>query len=300
MAKGVPPTRREFLAGSALSAGVVVAGQVWPAAAGEADRDRVAKKPLVIDCHAHLDFRESPDAVGNDALILEAADKLGIDKLCCSVLCKRPGTVEGFQAANRVMATAAKRHPQRLLGYCYVNPEHQREALDEIRRCVEQFGFIGVKLYNEQVCTEPVVFPIVELATALGVPILHHAGHSHYLVTEQPHMSDGGHLAQLSKRYPEAMLICAHVGGGGDWEWTIKALRHAKSVFLDTSGSVVDEGMVEMAVKVLGADRLLFGADMSFTAGVGKVRGARLTEEERGKILGGNMSRVLQRRGGSR
>jgi hypothetical protein len=277
----------------------VLAGRDTPAVAAAAGR-RAAEKPLVIDCHAHLDFRRSPDAPGNDALVLEAADKLGIDRLCCSVLPKRPATVEGFQAANRVMAAAARRHPQRLLGYCFVNPGHQREALDEIRRCVEQFGFIGVKLYNEHRCTEPVVFPIVELAISLGVPILHHAGHAHYVIETQPHISDGGHLAELAKRYPEAMLICAHVGGGGDWEWTIKALRHAPTVFLDTSGSVVDEGMIDMAVKVLGADRLLFGCDMSFTAGVGKIRGARLSDEERRKILGANMLRVLQRRGGSR
>lgn len=293
-------TRRKFLAGSAIGAGVVMSGRGWPAVAAVADRGGAAKKPLVIDCHAHLDFRQSPDLPGNDALVLEAADRLGIDQLCCSVLPQRPATVEGFQAANRVMAAAAKRHPERLLGYCFVNPEHQQDALDEVRRCVEQFGFIGVKLYNEHFCTDPVVFPIIELAISLSVPILHHAGHSHYFIETQPHISDGGRLAALAKRYPEAMLICAHVGGGGDWEWTIKALRHAQSVFLDTSGSVVDEGMVDMAVKVLGTDRLLFGCDMSFTAGVGKVRGARLTDEERCKILGGNMLRVLKRRGGSR
>ena len=155
-------------------------------------------------------------------------------------------------------------------------------------------------MYNEHLCTEPVVFPIVELAISLGVPILHHAGHSHYPIETQPHISDGGHLAELGKRYPEAKLICAHVGGGGDWEWTIKALRHAKSVYLDISGSVIDEAMVDMAVKVLGADRLLFGCDMSFTAGVGKIRSAQLTGEERSKIFGGNMTRLLQRKGGSR
>jgi predicted TIM-barrel fold metal-dependent hydrolase len=300
MATRLPLTRRRFLAASAVGAGVVMTGQGSPGVAAVADAGGAAKKPLVIDCHAHLAFRASPDLPGDDASVLEAADKLGIDRLCCSVLPKRPASVEGFQAANRVMAAAAKRHPERLLGYCFVNPEHQREAVDEIRRCVEQFGFIGVKLYNEHVCTDPVVFPVVEAAISLGVPILHHAGHSHYAIPTQPHISDGGHLAELSRRYPEAKLICAHVGGGGDWEWTIKALRHAQGVFLDTSGSVVDEGMVDMAVKVLGADRLLFGCDMSFTAGVGKVRGARLSDEERRKILGLNMLRLLERKGGTR
>ena len=105
-------------------------------------------------------------------------------------------------------------------------------------------------------CTDPVVFPIVELTIELGVPILHHAGHLHYPVADQPHISDGGHLAELGRRYPEAMLICAHVCGGGDWEWTIKALRNAPNVFLDPSGSVTDDGVMEMAARVLGADRL--------------------------------------------
>ena len=169
-------------------------------------------------------------------------------------------------------------------------------ALDEIRRCVEQFGFIGVKLYNEYVCNEPVLYPLVELAIELRVPILEHAGHGHRPIPQQPRISDGGHLADLGKRYPEAMLICAHIGGGGDWEWTVKALRHAKSVYLDTSGSVIDEGTVEFAVRMLGAGRVLFACDMSWTAGIGHIRGAELSEEDHRKILGGNMQRILDRR----
>jgi predicted TIM-barrel fold metal-dependent hydrolase len=115
-------------------------------------------------------------------------------------------------------------------------------------------------------------------------------------LAQQPRISDGGHLAELAQRYPEAVLICAHVGGGGDWEWTIKALRHAPNVFLDTSGSVIDEGIVEMAARALGVPRLLFGCDMSMTAGIGKIRGADLNPEEKSKILGGNMTRILKKK----
>ena len=155
---------------------------------------------------------------------------------------------------------------------------------------------MGIKLYNEYTATEPVVWPVIELAVELRVPVLHHAGHAHYFVTEQPRISDGGHLAELSRRYPEAMLICAHVGGGGDWEWTIKALRHAPGVFLDTSGSVIDEGIVEMAAATLGVDRLLFGCDMSMTQGVGKIRSAQLSAAEKRQVLGENMTTILGRR----
>ncbi len=54
-----------------------------------------------------------------------------------------------------------------------------------------------------------------------------------------------------------------------------------------------------MAVRVMGAERLLFACDMSMTAGVGKVRGAQITEEQRAMIFGGNFERILAKRGGS-
>jgi predicted TIM-barrel fold metal-dependent hydrolase len=245
-----------------------------------------------------LAHHSSADYQDRDRNLIEAADKLGIDQLCCSILTpKRPATVAGFRECNAWVADAMKRFRGRVLGYCYVNPGCPLEAREEIRRCVGDRGFIGIKLYNEHRCTEPVVFPVVELSIELRVPILHHAGHAHHPYPNQPNISDGGHLAELGRRYPEARLICAHIGGGGDWEWTIKALRHAPNVYLDTSGSVIDEGIVEMAAETLGVDRLLFGCDMSMTAGVGKIRGARLNSGEKRKILGANMTQLLRMRG---
>lgn len=92
------------------------------------------------------------------------------------------------------------------------------------------------------------------------------------------------------------MLIEAHIGGGGDWEWAIKQLRQTPSVYLDTSGSVVDEGMVEMAARELGIGRLLFGTDMTMEGGVGKILGADLTEAQRERIFWKNMKAILDRR----
>jgi predicted TIM-barrel fold metal-dependent hydrolase len=253
----------------------------------------------VIDCHAHLQHHSRSSWEADDKKLVEAADRLGIDLLCCSLLTpRRPATADQFRECNRWVALARKRFPGRILGYCYVNPGYAREASEEIRRCVVGDGFIGIKLYNEYRCTEPVVFPIVELAIELGIPILHHAGHSHYPVAEQPRISDGGHLSELSHRYPEAGIICAHICGGGDWEWTIKALRSAPNVSLDTSGSVTDDGVIELAVRTLGAERVVFGCDMSMSASMGRIRGAILSDAEKRKILGGNMEAILKRRKG--
>jgi predicted TIM-barrel fold metal-dependent hydrolase len=289
-------SRRTFLKRSATAAAVAALGPATgfrPARGGDGPH----RAAPVIDCHAHLHHHSRVSWETDDRRLIEVADRLGIDQLCCSILTpRRPATPEGFSDCNRWLAEAMQRHAGRVLGYCYVNPGHPAQALDEIRRCIEERGFIGIKLYNEFRCTEPVVFPIVELAIALRVPILHHAGHLHYHLDEQPNISDGGDLAELARRYPEAMLICAHVCGGGDWEWTIKALRGAPSVYLDLSGSVTDDGVVEMAARVLGVERLLFGCDMSMTAGMGRIRAAELTGAEKARVLGTNMEAILRRR----
>lgn len=287
-------SRRSFLKQSAAAAAAL--GLAEARGAGGAD---LAAGPdaKVIDCHAHLHHHSRRAWEDEDRRLIEAADRLGIDQLCCSILTpRRPATAQGFRECNGWVRDAMARDPGRVLGYCYVNPGHSREAADEVKRRVGEQGFVGIKLYNEFTCTDPVVFPIVELAIELGVPILHHAGRLHYPLADQPRISDGGHLAELSRRYPEARLICAHICGGGDWEWTIKALRHAPGVYLDTSGSVADDGVLEMAVQTLGADRLVFGCDMSMTAGMGRIRAAELDPAVKRQILGANMAAILKGR----
>jgi predicted TIM-barrel fold metal-dependent hydrolase len=69
-------------------------------------------------------------------------------------------------------------------------------------------------------------------------------------------------------------------------------------VYLDTSGSVIDEGMIEIAVREFGAERLLFGTDMTMEGGVGKIFGADITEEQREMIFWKNMKGILERRKG--
>jgi predicted TIM-barrel fold metal-dependent hydrolase len=251
----------------------------------------------VIDAHNHLNYRSRSTWREDDRKLIEAADKLGIDQLCCSILPpERPTTLEGFRNCNRWLAEAIQRFPGRVLGYCFVNPGYRQEALEEVKRYVGDHGFIGVKLYNDYLITEPVLRPILELAASMKIPILQHAGHTSWLSVPQPRISDAGHIAEAARQYPETTIICAHICGGGDWEWSIKALRDAKSVCFDTSGSVIDEGTVEMAVKTLGADRVLFACDLSMTASVGRLRGADISEADRAKLFGGNMQKILARR----
>jgi predicted TIM-barrel fold metal-dependent hydrolase len=254
---------------------------------------------MKIDCHMHVNGKTRQWGWESNDKIIEAADKLGIDKLCCSIpITSGMPSHKEAQACNEDVLAAMNRYPDRILGCCFVNPVHQKKSLEEIEHCILEHGMMGIKLYNQFKCSDPIVYPVVEKAIELGVPILEHAGYvtDPEQASKQPNLSNAQDFVTLAAEYPEAMLIEAHLGGGGDWEWAIKALRHSQSVYLDTSGSVIDEGMIEMAVRELGAERLLFGTDMTMEGGVGKILGADITAEQREMIFWKNMHEILERR----
>lgn len=254
---------------------------------------------MVIDCHMHV--RKGPDGALDEEYCdrtIEAGDLLGIDLFCVSDI-DLTGEVryERFHQANDRVRAAIARHPARYRGYCFVNPGDPK-ALEEVTQRVRDEGFIGIKLYHQYRIDEPVVEPVIERAIAWQIPILMHAGHPMDPATQarQPRISQASHFVNAARRYPEAIFIEGHIGGGGDWEWALKHLREAPSVYLDTSGSVVDEWMVDRCVEELGVDRLLFATDMTIEGGIGKILDAGLNEDERKRILGANFQAILDRR----
>jgi predicted TIM-barrel fold metal-dependent hydrolase len=230
---------------------------------------------------------------------VEAARVLGITKLYCS----RPltggvmATIEEVRDANESVLAAMKRYPGLIEGYCFVQPGNGKDALAEIDRCIDA-GMMGVKLYNQFKYSDPVVFPIAEKCIELKIPFL---GHSAYLTDAktkalQPRTSNAMDFGKLATRYPELMLILGHINGGGDWEWAIRTLRDFPTVFLDTSGSVLEDDTIGLCVRELGHQRLLFATDQTMEGGVGKILGADLTQEQREDIFWRNFQRILDRR----
>jgi predicted TIM-barrel fold metal-dependent hydrolase len=254
-----------------------------------------------FDAHNHVwdDVHlQNADWTSVDNLI-EAADVLGIEKLFCS----RPITkgvmadIQAVRSANDSVLAAMKRQPERLFGYCFVQPGNGKAALDEIERCLAA-GMVGVKLYNQFKYTDPAVFPIAERCIDRRIPIL---GHSGYLTdptasAAQPNISNALEFCGLSSRYPELILILGHINGGGDWEWAIKALRECPNVYLDTSGSVQEDDTIGLCVRELGHQRILFATDLLMEGGVGKILAAELTGQQREDILWRNFQSVLDRR----
>jgi predicted TIM-barrel fold metal-dependent hydrolase len=283
--------RRSFL----VSAGVVPVLAGWksaPPAEPIHDISAAIHRYRKLDCHNHLFYEPR--------LVIAAADRLEIEKMAVSMPITKPheATPEACRAANDRVLKAMQDFPGRFLGQCFINPHYQRDALEEIERCLDA-GMIGLgELYTQVRINDPQYFPIIEKCIELKAPLLSHATDSRkdYREPNLPGASRADDFVEAGHRYPEALLIYGHIGGGGDWEYACKALRSAPTVFADTSGSVTDEGMIDFAVKCLGVHRLLFATDESFETGVGKLLAADLTEEERRQIFFDNFNEILRKR----
>jgi predicted TIM-barrel fold metal-dependent hydrolase len=306
----MPQNRRQFIqTTSALSIALAAGSRAaQPAAmaratgaANEMGLPRNWRAMKKYDAHNHVFLsgrRSASDWTDVDTLI-EAADVLGIEKLFCS----RPVTggvmanIEVVRDANDSVIAAMKRHPGRIIGYCFVQPGNGSAALEEMDRCLGA-GMIGVKLYNQSKFTDPAVFPVAEKCIRHGIPFL---GHSAFLTDPrtlalQPKTSHALDFCALAKRFPELTLIMGHVNGGGDWEWAIKGLRECDNVFLDISGSVLESDTIEHCVRALGHRRVLFATDGTLEGCVGKILSAEITPEQREDVFWRNFQGILDRR----
>jgi hypothetical protein len=63
---------------------------------------------------------------------------------------------------------------------------------------------------------------------------------------------------ELALRHPKAMFVDAHTGG--DWELGIRTIRPAGNIAACVAGFDPTCGVVEMAVRELGAERVVLEA----------------------------------------
>jgi hypothetical protein len=234
----------------------------------------------LIDAHAHFYHASTgrSDWADVNAARFRAGERIGITYHVASVL----GTY-GFSsptyfpspadatAGNDAMLEIAEREGDRVRMYVTVNPNYTDHAMQEIERCVAR-GAIGVKLLASRRADDPLLDPIAELAGERGLPVLHHIWQHRRREWPSQEISDGADLARLATRHPRTNFILAHIGGGGDYAHTFAAVRDVPNVYPDLSGSGVDRGMLDDAVAILGASRLLWGCDLTMETGLAKLR----------------------------
>ena len=252
-----------------------------------------------IDAHAHITIRNGKLNQDQLDMMLEDYELMGVKKTCVSIphigTGSESATPDVIAAANDIVAEAVTRYPDRVLGYAFLHCGYPDRAQQEMERCLAIDGIIGIKLYHQYLFNDPIVTPVIEAAAEKNALILLHQGKvmDEASKMREPSISDGYHIAELARKVPAARIICGHIGGGGDWEWSTKALKDVPSVYIDTSGSVIDAGAVELAAETLGPERMLFATDMSFEEGLGKVLAAKVDREDKKSIFHDNFNNLL-------
>jgi hypothetical protein len=203
-------------------------------------------------------------------------------------------TPEQIRIINDATIADVAAFPDLYLGLCFLNPEHPADVLAaEIERCVRDHGLKGVKLEATVNARDARLDPIMETLRRLGGYLAHHAFYQ-----ADPPAEDAGStpadIAHLAARFPDVPIQMAHLGGAR--VRGILDIRPHPNVVVDTSGSQPMGEMTEYAVRTIGADRIVYGSDVpgrDFSAQLGRVYGACLTETQREMILHRNAERLL-------
>jgi predicted TIM-barrel fold metal-dependent hydrolase len=151
---------------------------------------------------------------------------------------------------------------------------------------------VGVKLWVAHRAKAPELDPIIDRAAVLKAVIFQHTWFKTggNLTGESTPMD----LVELARRHPSVSIICGHTGG--NWEIGIRTIRGVMNLYSDLAGSDPTAGYVEMAVRELGADRVIYGSDIggrSFASQLGKVVGAQIPSAARDQILARNLRSLM-------
>jgi len=235
---------------------------------------------MLIDVHAHFLTERALRADWSEvnARRLQAGDRMGITAHVASVLgswgSRSPvyfPSPDDVTEGNQYLLGLQRQHRGKVFGYCTVNPNFTDHALREIDLRIKE-GMVGVKLAASRRANDRLLDPIAERAGKLGVPILHHIWQHRRREWPGQEASDAAELRQLAERHPGTRFLLAHLGGGGDWAHSLRAVGGLPNVWIDLSGSGVDVGMLEGALEAVGATRLVWGADITLDTGWAKLR----------------------------
>jgi uncharacterized protein len=250
----------------------------------------------IWDQHSHLGSVPGDTPEERMAFLVKCMDRVGVERLILSQgysADQHPNPPEQFRLENDRVIRAVKAFPDRAYGSVYLTPALLDFSMQELNRCVRNGPMVMIgEVEADARCNVREMDPIAEWAIAHEVVILQHewlkAGGN------EPGESSPFDVVELAKRHPKLQIVCAHTGG--NWELAVRAIRDTKNVYAGIAGSDPTSGFVEMAVRELGAERVIYGSDVggrSFASQIAKVEGANISESDKRLILGGNLRRLL-------
>ena len=234
----------------------------------------------------HLVTRNMPEFVAY-------LDKCGVRRgVISSSWSNKAQTPEDYRNGNREVAKYVDRYKGRFRGSCVITPFRIEEALREIEDCRKQYGFVWLGEFCNYMTGYKYDTPewarVMQLTTKLNYVIQIHTN------TQE--------MEYLAEHFPDATIVFPHLGGSQkDIFARIAIVARHKNAHIDLSGSGIERvGILERAVKEIGADRVLYGSDFTINEPSGviaRVKNAFLTPADREMILFRNVERLLARAG---
>ena len=247
-----------------------------------------------IHCHPQDPRIQGRTLMEKVETLIRVADRMGIERLG---LFLRPG-----KEAKEIQDVLV-RYRNKVFGFLWMTlwNDTVESHIEALNRWIRDGPMVGMKMAGgDGVCSLAVYDPVFRRAGELKAGIYIHTwlkvGGDPVIPggRDVPHESKPQDVAALANRHPEIPFICGHTGG--DWELGVRAVRRSKNVSVEIGGSFPTRGMVELAVKELGAGRIIYGSVVSgrsFASQLAKVYGAPISDSERQQIFSGNLQRIL-------
>lgn len=277
---------------------------------------------MIIDFHTHIfppSFREDPGRCGAvDATfatlfshpkprlataedLIAAMDEGGIERAVVMGVGWTDLTIA--REANDYIIESIARFPNRLIGFCSVNPGWRDDALKETERCanagIRGIGELHPDTQSLDITDRKLMAPLMDLARDRKLIILTHA--SEPVGHQYPGKGDTtpDKLYALIRNFPENPIICAHWGGGLPLYSLMPELEaEMENVYFDTAASsfLYDSKIFSTVVDLAGIDHILFGSDyplISYEKSFEHLRDSSLSREHKEDIVGNNARRLL-------
>jgi hypothetical protein len=245
-------------------------------------------KELIIDSHVQVGTGESwseprrPVEYRVD-FVLERAAQAGINRSCIAAPLNT-----SYKEPNREVARVVERYPDRLMGFAVHSPQRETGRLrDMLVEEVNHMGLKGVKSDGHP------TRELLDIVAELGVPIIYY-----------PDTIGCANLVEvyytMALMYPGVNFILPHLGSYRSDEWSahiqaIDLMKRFPNLYAETS-SIVNPKYLEQAARELPAGKLIFGSfspELDCRVELFAITMLDLAEQERSKILGGNIKRLL-------
>jgi uncharacterized protein len=261
---------------------------------------------MIVDVHTHV--WERPAHLG-DAFIADAKVAAGaaykdiavdLDEHWRAMAPVDRAIVLGFRARyvgvlvpNEYVADYVGRHPEKLIGFCSVDP-HDADAVEQLDDAVTRLGLRGLKvgpIYQNVHPSSERFVALMARAEQLGVPVMIHQGTT-FCSNVSLELANPMLLQPIALKFPRLRMVIAHMGHPWIAE-TLVLIRKHRHLYTDISALYYRPwqfyNALVMAMEYGVLDRLLFGTDYPFTTPESTMAAVRKVNE---MAAGTNMPRI--------